>query len=50
MKHVPYGSAPRFSRGLLIVGYIAFYLVWTDRIVIIRVLDGRRDMECEFSR
>lgn len=36
-------------RGLLIDGYIAFYLVETDRIVIVRVLDGRRDIEREMS-
>ncbi|WP_353703426.1 type II toxin-antitoxin system RelE/ParE family toxin [Bradyrhizobium sp. INPA03-11B] len=37
-------------RGLLIEGYIAFYLVETDRIVVVRVLDGRRDIEREFSK
>ncbi|MFQ3452448.1 type II toxin-antitoxin system RelE/ParE family toxin [Bradyrhizobium sp. UFLA01-814] len=37
-------------RGLLIEGYIAFYLVETDRIVIVRVLDGRRDIEREFPK
>ncbi|MGX1101638.1 MULTISPECIES: type II toxin-antitoxin system RelE/ParE family toxin [Bradyrhizobium] len=37
-------------RGLLIEGYIAFYLVETDRIVIVRVLDGRTDIEREFSK
>ncbi|MBR0875412.1 type II toxin-antitoxin system RelE/ParE family toxin [Bradyrhizobium tropiciagri] len=37
-------------RGLLIDGHIAFYLVETDRIVIVRVLDGRRDIEREFSK
>ncbi|MDH2345467.1 MULTISPECIES: type II toxin-antitoxin system RelE/ParE family toxin [unclassified Bradyrhizobium] len=36
-------------RGLSIDGYIAFYLVELDRIVIVRVLDGRRDIEREFS-
>lgn len=36
-------------RGLSIDGYIAFYLVETDRIVIVRILDGRRDIEREFS-
>lgn len=37
-------------RGLSIDGYIAFYLIEADRIVIVRVLDGRRDMEREFSK
>ena len=37
-------------RGLLIDGYVAFYLVEPDRIVIVRVIDGRRDIEHEFSR
>lgn len=37
-------------RGLVIDGYIAFYIVEVDRIVIVRVLDGRRDIAKEFSR
>ena len=37
-------------RGLLIDGYVAFYLVEPDRIVIVRVIDGRRDIERELSR
>lgn len=37
-------------RGLLIDGYVAFYLIESDRIVIVRVIDGRRDIEQEFSR
>jgi toxin ParE1/3/4 len=37
-------------RGLLMDGYIAFYLVEADRIVIVRVLDGRRDFKHEFSK
>ena len=36
-------------RGLVIDGYIAFYIVEVDRIVIVRVL-GRRDIAKEFSR
>lgn len=31
-------------------GYVAFYLVETDRIVIVRVIDGRSDIEREFSK
>ncbi|WP_347882365.1 type II toxin-antitoxin system RelE/ParE family toxin [Bradyrhizobium sp. SSUT18] len=55
-----YGSSPLMGpdrselrvslRGLSIDGYIAFYLVELDRIVIVRVLDGRRDIEREFSK
>ena len=37
-------------RGLLIDGYVAFYIVEVDRIVIVRVLDGRRDINREFSQ
>ena len=37
-------------RGLLMDGYIAFYIVEAERIVIVRVIDGRRDIEREISR
>ena len=37
-------------RGLLIDGYVAFYIIEVDRIVIVRVLDGRRDINREFSQ
>ena len=37
-------------RGLLIDGYIAFYIVEVDRIVIVRVLDSRRDIRTEFAQ
>lgn len=37
-------------RGLLIEGYVAFYVVEKERIVIVRVIDGRRDMERELSK
>jgi len=37
-------------RGLLIDGYIAFYIVEVDRIVIVRVIDGRMDIEQEMSK
>jgi toxin ParE1/3/4 len=36
-------------RGLLIDGYIAFYRVEADRIVIVRVLDGRMNIRREMS-
>jgi toxin ParE1/3/4 len=37
-------------RGRLIDGYVAFYVVERERIVIVRVIDGRRDMERELSK
>jgi toxin ParE1/3/4 len=37
-------------RGLLMDGYIAFYVVEADRIVIVRVLDGRMDIPKELSK
>jgi len=37
-------------RGLLVEGHIAFYMVETDRVVIVRVIDGRKDLEHELSK
>jgi toxin ParE1/3/4 len=37
-------------RGLLIDGYIAFYVVEPDRIVIVRILDGRVDIKRVISQ
>jgi toxin ParE1/3/4 len=37
-------------RGLLIDGYVAFYIVEAERVVIVRVIDGRRDIEREISK
>jgi toxin ParE1/3/4 len=37
-------------RGLLVDGYVAFYIVEAERIVIVRVLDGRRDIEREMLK
>jgi toxin ParE1/3/4 len=37
-------------RGLLIDGYVAFYIVEVDQIVIVRVIDGRRDIVTEFAK
>ncbi|WP_295849355.1 type II toxin-antitoxin system RelE/ParE family toxin [Tardiphaga sp.] len=36
-------------RALLIENYIAFYFVEPEQIVIVRVLDGRMNVEQEFS-
>jgi toxin ParE1/3/4 len=37
-------------RGLLVDQYIAFYTVEAERIVIVRVIDGRRDIEQEMLK
>jgi toxin ParE1/3/4 len=37
-------------RGLSMNGYIAFYTVESDRIVIVRVLDSRMDIGQEMSK
>jgi toxin ParE1/3/4 len=37
-------------RGLLMDGYIAFYIVEEDQIIIVRVIDGRTDIEQEMSK
>jgi toxin ParE1/3/4 len=37
-------------RGLLMNGYIAFYTVEAERIVIVRVLDSRMDIRQEMSK
>jgi toxin ParE1/3/4 len=37
-------------RGLLMDGYIAFYIVEPDRVVIVRVLDSRMDIAQEISK
>jgi toxin ParE1/3/4 len=37
-------------RGLLVDGYIVFYYVESDQIVIVRVIDGRMDIEQELSK
>ncbi|MFG3597564.1 type II toxin-antitoxin system RelE/ParE family toxin [Bradyrhizobium sp. RDI18] len=31
-------------------GYVAFYIVEVDQIVIVRVIDSRRDIETEFAK
>jgi len=37
-------------RGLLVENYVVFYLVEAERVVIVRVLDGRMDMDREMSQ
>jgi toxin ParE1/3/4 len=44
-------SELRFSlRGLLVENYVVFYLVEAERVVIVRVLDGRMDIAREMSQ
>ncbi len=37
-------------RGLLVEGYVAFHMVEANRIVIVRVIDGRKDIEQELTK
>ena len=37
-------------RSILTGPYVIFYAVEADRIIIVRVLDGRRDIDAEFQR
>ena len=37
-------------RSIIVEKYVVFYRVESDRVLIVRVLDGRRDIEAEFER
>lgn len=37
-------------RSIVVGMYVIFYAVGRDRITIVRVLDGRRDIDAEFQR
>ena len=37
-------------RSILVGTYVIFYLVERDRIVVVRVIDGRMDIDEEFKR
>jgi len=37
-------------RSVVAYPYVIFYLVESDRIVVVRVLHGRRDIDAEFQR
>ena len=55
LSHFPFIGRERSSlaHGLRSVAagkYVIFYLVERDRIAIVRVLDGRRDIDMEFQR
>jgi plasmid stabilization system protein ParE len=43
-------NCARRCEGLLVEGYVVFYMVEVDRIIIVRVIDGRKDIEQEFSK
>ena len=55
LAHFPFIGRERshFARGLrsaVVENYVIFYRVERERIVIVRVLDGRRDIEAEFEK
>lgn len=55
LKHFPFIGRERaqLGRGLRSVvcsPYVIFYMVEADRVNIVRVLDGRRDIDAEFQR
>jgi len=54
LREFPFLGPPRSElgaslRGLLMDSYIAFYTVEADRVVIVRVIDGRMDIKQEMS-
>jgi toxin ParE1/3/4 len=55
LGHFPFIGRERSSlghgiRSLVADVYVIFYEVQSDRIAIVRVLDGRRDIDAEFQR
>ena len=55
LAHFPFIGRERsyFARGLrsaVVEIYVIFYRVERERILIVRMLDGRRDIEAEFER
>lgn len=55
LAHFPFigrerGSLARGLRSLVAENYVIFYRVDRDRILIARVLDGRRDIDAELQR
>jgi toxin ParE1/3/4 len=55
LRHFPFIGRARSSlgeeiRSLVSDSYVIFYEVTDTRIVIVRVLDGRRDIDAEFQR
>jgi len=55
LRHFPFTGRARSSlgeeiRSLVSDSYVIFYQVTDTRIVIVRVLDSRRDIDAEFQR
>ena len=55
LSHFPFIGRDRSSlaqgmRSLVADIYLIFYMVQSERVVIVRVLDGRRDIDAEFQR
>jgi toxin ParE1/3/4 len=55
LAHFPFigRERPIFARGLRSIvteNYVIFYRVERERILIVRILDGRRDIDAEFQR
>jgi toxin ParE1/3/4 len=55
LSHFPFIGRERTSLGSglrsLVAGtHVIFYKVEDDRIIVVRVLDGRRDIDAEFQR
>jgi toxin ParE1/3/4 len=55
LSHFPFIGRERSSlapgvRSIVAGMYVIFYLVERDSIAIVRVLDGRRDIDAEFQR
>jgi len=55
LAHFPFIGRDRsiFAQGLrsiVVENYVLFYRVERERILIVRVLDGRRDIEAEFEK
>jgi len=55
LMHFPFigrerSSLARGVRSIVANTYVVFYTVERDRVTIVRVLDGRRDIDAEFQR
>ena len=53
LAHFPFVGRDRYYfesglRSIVVENYVVFYRVERDRILIVRVLDGRRDIDSEF--
>jgi toxin ParE1/3/4 len=55
LSHFPFIGRDRSSlsqgiRSVVVYPYVIFYTVERDRIIIVRILHGRRDVDAEFQR